>query len=242
MNKRLFAVLLCGLLLSGCRTSSEVKWNDFPGRDELSRQMKLYPGTPYRLQAKGIISWRGYDFSVLLAAELDPKADRLKIVGLNPASGILIFRLDNTHANDRWSPFRPGMQVVDIASNPPHSWHKRMTDRLLRPARYLRAWTVRTQYERINRKLSEALIEDFRRIFRLKKEKPLAAEPKMDYIDIRTDAAQWRLEQNAQVRISGDGWECEYTDSGRTVLYRNRDLDYTIRLTITKLAEKEKAR
>ena len=54
--------------------------------------MELYPGTAFHLQAVAKASFPGRDFRFLLAAEIDPVKDTVKLAGIDPGSGALLFR------------------------------------------------------------------------------------------------------------------------------------------------------
>ena len=54
------------------------------------------------------------------------------------------------------------------------------------------------------------------------------------------DGTEWELRPDRILHRNGSAWECEYRDRGRTVLYRNLDWDYSIRIRGMKLAEKGK--
>ena len=90
-----------------------------------------------------------------------------------------------------------------------------------------------------------ALRKDFQRIFLLKEGNPLAVTRKTEYISLSSDdGVKWEIYPDKLVRKKGcypfRKWECIYSDSGRTLFYRNRDWNYTIKLTITKLVKKER--
>ena len=86
------ALLFSFLLLLGAGCAHTVEWQDFPRKEELSSRMELYPGTAFHLQAVAKVSFPGRELRFLLAAEIDPAADTVKLAGVDPGSGALLFR------------------------------------------------------------------------------------------------------------------------------------------------------
>ena len=123
------------------------------------------------------------------------------------------------------------------------SFSERAANFFLRPFRRCAAWFREQRRKAIDRRLSRALIEDFRRIFLPKIGKTLAGEDKGEYIVLfEKDGTEWEIRADSVLHRNGSAWECEYRDRGRTVLYRNLDWDYSIRIREMKLAEKDKGR
>ncbi|MBO4648525.1 MAG: hypothetical protein J5806_10260 [Lentisphaeria bacterium] len=231
------AALLFLLLLSGCVSE---KAELVPVSAD---RLVQYPQTAFRVRANAVIRWRDLEHSVILAAELDPAGNHVKAAGVLPSSGMLIFRMDDTHKNDHWTPFRPGISMDETAvlrTDAP-SFSERAANFFLRPFRRCAAWFREQRRKAIDRRLSRALIEDFRRIFLPKIGKTLAGEDKGEYIVLHEkDGTEWEIRSDRVLHRNGSAWDCEYRDRGRTVLYRNLDFDYSIRIREMKLAEKEK--
>ena len=229
-------LMLALLMLNGCVSD---KIESVPVDAD---RLPQYPQKTFRLQGNAVIRWRDQEHSVILAAELDPAGGQVKAAGVSPGSGMLIFRVDDTHANDRWTIFQPGMSPVRMAKlrTDAPSFSERAEDFFLYPVRRCAAWYRERRAEEINRRLSRALIEDFRRIFLLKIGNGLAGEDKGEYIALHEkDGTEWQIRSDRTLHRNGSAWDCEYRDRGRTVLYRNLDRDYSIRIQVMKLAEKE---
>ena len=233
------AMLILLLVLNGCVSET-------PERGRFSTDgLMRYPQTEFRVRANAVIRWRDQEHSVILAAELDPAGDHVKAAGVLPSSGMLIFRMDDTHKNDYWALFRSGVseRETDSRRTDPPSFAEQTGNILLYPFRRSAAWFEEKRREEISRRLSQALIEDFRRIFLPKIGKTLAGEDKGEYIVLfEKDGTEWEIRADSVLHRNGSAWECEYRDRGRTVLYRNLDWDYSIRIREMKLAEKDKGR
>lgn len=92
--KSLVSVLLAGtvILFSGTGCVRTVSWQDHPERETLTLRMDLYPETPFRLQAVTNAAFRDRIFSFVLAAEIDPGKNTVKLAGIDPGSGALLFK------------------------------------------------------------------------------------------------------------------------------------------------------
>ena len=90
--KSLAAVFPAGILLLGTGCANTVPWQEYPGREELTLRMNLYPAAAFRLQAVTTAAFSGQTFRFLLAAEIDPEKDLVKLAGIDPGSGALLFK------------------------------------------------------------------------------------------------------------------------------------------------------
>ena len=92
--KTLVHVLLAGagILFSVTGCAHTVSWQDHPDREMLSRRMDLYPETLFRIQAVTTAAFSGRIFSFVLAAEIDPGKNTVKLAGIDPGSGALLFK------------------------------------------------------------------------------------------------------------------------------------------------------
>ena len=235
--KAILVMTLTILLLSGCVTE-KAELVPVP-----ADRLVQYPQTPFRVRGNVVIRWRDQEHTVILAAEFDPAGDHVKAAGVSPGSGMLIFRIDDTHQNDYWAMFQTGMSMDEIAALRPDapSFSERAENFFLRPVRRTAAWVRKKRNEALSRRLSRALIEDFRRIFLPKIENTLAGEDRGEYIVLHgKDGTEWEFRSDSALHRNGSAWNCEYRDRGRTVLYRNPDRDYSIRIREMKLSEKEK--
>jgi|GEM_PF-892805 len=231
------AAMLLFLLLTGC-VSQKVELVPVA-----ADRLVQYPQTAFRVRANAVIRWRDLEHSVILAAELDPAGNHVKAAGVSPSSGMLIFRMDDTHANDCWTVFQQGISTYETAElrTAAPTFSERAANFFLRPFRRGAAWYRERRRKEISRRLSRALIEDFRRIFLPKIGNTLAGADKGEYIVLsEKDGSEWEIRPDSALHRNGSAWVCEYRDRGRTVLYRNLDLDYSIRIREMKLAEKEK--
>ena len=230
------AVMLFLLFSSGSVSGKEKLVPVEPDR------LPQYPQTAFRLRANAVVRWRKEAHSVILAAELDPAGKPVKIVGISPGSGLLIFRVDDTHENDRWTIFQSGgsaSKKAERRTDAP-SFGERAGNFFLYPVRRCAAWLRKMRRDRIFRQLSRALVEDFRRIFLLKTGNGLAGEDKGEYIVVREkDGTEWEIRPDSVLHRDGSAWECEYRDLGRTVLYRNLEWNYSIRIRDMELTAKE---
>ena len=85
------ALLLCG---SGCTTATP--WKNYPAKDEALRRMRLpYPETAFKVQTLTTASFPGdRTFRFILAANIDPQSGDVKLAGVDPGSGALLFKYD----------------------------------------------------------------------------------------------------------------------------------------------------
>ena len=232
------AVMLLLIFLSSCVS----KKNELIPVE--ADRLPQYPQTAFQMYANAVIRWRDQEHSVILAAEFDPAGNHVKAAGISAGSGMLIFRVDDTHQNDFWAQLQSGMSPVKIAALRPDapSFSERMKDFFQYPFRWAAAWFREKSMERIKRRLSQALITDFQRIFLLKNGTPLAGKNKGEYIVLhQEDGTEWEIRSDSALHRDGSVWSCEYRDRGRTVLYNNNERDYTIRITDMKLVEKGKS-
>ena len=90
--KSLTVVFPAGILLwvTGC--ANTVPWQEYPDREALTLRMDLYPAAAFRLQAVTTAVFSGRTFRFLLAAEIDPEKDTVKLAGIDPGSGALLFK------------------------------------------------------------------------------------------------------------------------------------------------------
>ena len=83
------------------------------------------------------------------------------------------------------------------------------------------------------------LTEDFSRIFLLDQAGASAAEYRPGYVAVFSDdGTEWEIRRDSAVHKKDSVWSCEYRNSGREILYRNRQWNYAIRLKIVKLQGK----
>ena len=90
--KSLAAVFPAGILLwvTGC--ANTVPWQEYHDREALTLRMELYPATAFRLQAVTTAVFSGRTFRFLLAAEINPEKDVVRLAGIDPGSGALLFK------------------------------------------------------------------------------------------------------------------------------------------------------
>ena len=90
------AVLLAFSVLplwgTGC--AHAVPWQDHPDREALEKRMEIYPRQAFRIQAVVTAACPERTFRFLLAAEIDPVKDTVRLAGIDPGSGALLFRGD----------------------------------------------------------------------------------------------------------------------------------------------------
>ena len=203
----LWAVLL--LFLSGC--AHTVPWQEFPDREAQERRMQLYPGSAFRLQATVTAEFRGRQFRFVLAAEIDPETEIVKLAGIDPGSGALLFR------NGEVSGGAPRLGPA-LAENPPEALLKFISglpDDLRRIFIAKNAPPLaaeeKTEYIAV---YSNAPVE-----WRL-----------------RRDGSA----EKCGGKLFSGTWRAEYRDAGRRVIYRRNAMgySYTLVLTINNLQRK----
>lgn len=102
-------LLLCG---AGC---GMMLWRDYPAKDETLRRMRLpYPETAFKVQALTTASFGGgRTFRFVLAAKIAPPSGEVTLAGVDPGSGVLLFKHDGRPES------RPFISPVLAADAPP---------------------------------------------------------------------------------------------------------------------------
>ncbi len=203
----LWAIML--LFLAGC--AHTVPWQEFPEREAQERRMQLYPGSAFRLQATTTAEFRGRQFRFVLAAEIDPETDKVKLAGVDPGSGALLFRSDEAAGG---AP-RPGPA---LAADPPEALLKFISGL---PDDLRRIFTAKNAPPLAAEEKTEYIA--------------VYSNAPVEWRLRRDGSAEKR-----GGGIFAGTWRAEYRDTGRHVVYRRNAVgyDYTLVLTINNLRRK----
>ena len=88
---RLLSAVLFLFLLTGC--TSGIPLEEYSEAQSLKEKMRIYPETPFQIQANAILEVQDRKFTFLLAAELNPATGTIKAAGVSGA-GTLLFRIN----------------------------------------------------------------------------------------------------------------------------------------------------
>ena len=87
----LVSVLL--LLGGGCAGGNALPSPGSAGTEGIRDRLRLFPETPFTVQAVARLEAPGRVFTFLLAAEIDPAAEKIRAAAVHPGSGVLLFRI-----------------------------------------------------------------------------------------------------------------------------------------------------
>ena len=94
--RKIVSVLVLGAVLaiggSGCVRATP--WEEYSRTETVLRRMHPYPESGIRVLALTTVTFSGDEFRFMLAAELDERSGKVRSAGVDPGSGVLLFKYD----------------------------------------------------------------------------------------------------------------------------------------------------